>query len=130
MDCSVHTSMKTYYYGLFSTLAALIICFIKSPQIFNLGLIDSSTYPIKLSSFYTYLIIGLFTYATEDSMAMALGAVKSAIVVGFLNLALVIVLVTYMHFFGKVFLWSDYTGASIVIICLILQCIFAHRDQK
>ena len=83
---------------------------------------------LGVASFYAYLIIGLFTYASEDSMAMALGAVKSGTVVGFLNLALVIVFMTYMIFFGKVFLWSDYTGASIIMICLILQCTFAHKD--
>lgn len=83
-----------------------------------------------MSQFYGGIIIGLFSYVSQDSMSIALGIVKSGTVAGFYNLALVISFLTDSLYFDRKLVWSDYIGALIIIVCNLLQCIIANMDHE
>ena len=116
----MYVSMKTYNIGVFSTLLSIIICLVRSPKLFNFEKIGTPEYPMSLYAFTTCIITGSFSYISQDAMSIALGIVKSATVTGFFNLSMVISFIGDAIFFGRIFMWSDYVGAFVIIACTYL----------
>ena len=126
----MYVSMKTYYFGVIATCISLILCLAFSPELFNFQLIGTPDYPLTLESFYSCIIIGLFSWVSQDAMSIALGIVKSGTVAGFYNLSLIISFLTDVFYFKRELVWSDYTGATIIIICNTLQSVVANQDHE
>lgn len=61
-------------------------------------------------------------------MSIALGIVKSGTVSGFYNISLVISFLTDIVYFDRDLFWSDYTGATVIILCTTLQGMIANKD--
>jgi len=80
---NIHSSLKNYYFGLLSTLAALIACVFVAPNFFKPWLIGTPEYPLDKAQFYSSLIVGFFGWTSQESLALALGSIKSGTTAAF-----------------------------------------------
>jgi hypothetical protein len=63
---AIHPSLKTYYFGLFSTVICLIIAALGADQDFfkiNYLFTDPSKYCMTKNQFYGCLIVGFFSWS-------------------------------------------------------------------
>lgn len=130
MSNNMYVSLKTYYFGVMATGLSFLLCVVVSPKLLNFSLIGTPEYPLTLPALNGCIIVGIFSYISQDAMSIALGIVKSGTVAGFYNLSLVISFITDTFFFKRTLVWSDYLGASIIIICTTLQSIIANKDHE
>lgn len=130
MSGNMYVSLKTYYFGVFSTALTLLICAFTDPGLFAVWRIGTANYPISKGSFIGCLCIGTFSWISQEAMSIALGVVKSGTVAGFYNIALCLSYMTDAFYFNRDILWSDYTGALIIILSTSLQGYISNRDYE
>ena len=61
---AVHSSVKTLWFGVFSTVLVLIFFIFYEPKIYAIWLIGSESYPLGINGFLGCLTIGLFSWAS------------------------------------------------------------------
>lgn len=126
----MYPSLKTYYFGVFSTLISLLVCAYVDPQLFALWKIGTPEYPLHLDSFLGCLVIGIFSWTSQDSMTLALEYAKSGTVAGFYNVAMILSFLTDSFYFHREIICSDYIGGVIIIISTSLQGYISNQDNK
>jgi hypothetical protein len=118
---SVHSSVKTLWFGVFSTALILVCIAFEDPVIFKIWLIGSEKYPINSSNFSGYLIIGFFSWGSQESLSLALTTVKSGTSAIFMNIGLIIAFFTDVTYFRRDQFWTDYLGIFNIIVCTSIQ---------
>jgi hypothetical protein len=68
----VHSSVKTFWFGTFSTVLTALFLVVYDPSIFELWKIGSPDYPLDGSQFVGTLIIGFFSWGGQESLSLAL----------------------------------------------------------
>ena len=67
---------------------------------------------------------------SQESMTIALGAVKSGTVSGFYNIALVLSFVTDVFYFHRILVLTDYIGAGLIVVCTCFQGYISNQDNE
>ncbi len=80
---NIHSSLKMYYFGILSTLGALVTCALTAPNFFKPWLIGTALYPLNKAQFISSLIVGFLAWASQESLTLALGSIKSGTVAAF-----------------------------------------------
>lgn len=99
MSGNMYPSLKTYYFGVMSTFASIIVCLIVDPGLFAFWNIGTPAYPLTRESFIGCLTIGFFSWTSQDTMTLALDHVKSGTVAGFYNVAMILSFLTDSLYF-------------------------------
>ena len=126
----MYVSLKTYYFGVLSTIATLFLCVFADPGLFAIWNIGSSKYTISKGSFIGCCFVGFFSWISQESMSIALGIIKSGTVAGFYNIALVLSYLTDVAYFKRDMIWSDYCGALIIIVSTSMQGYISNKDYE
>ena len=112
----VHSSVKTYYFGVLSTFFAVTFISFKTPSFFKFWDIGQQDFPLSLDQFYGTLFIGFFSWTAQESLSLALTSVKSGVTAAFYNVALVISFIVDISYFHRVATASDITGTTLIIL--------------
>ena len=85
----VHTSVKTFYFGAFSSILTVIFFIFYNPAQLLLWTSDGDNYTFKSDELVAGVIIGFCAWLTQESMSIALSAVKAGTQTAFNSLGLV-----------------------------------------
>ena len=127
---AVHSSVKTLWFGVFSTVLVLIFFIFYEPKMYAIWLIGSESYPIGIYGFLGCLTIGFFSWASQESLSLALTAVKSGTTAVFFNIGLVIAFATDVGYFNRQQFWTDYLGLSAIVICTSIQGWLSNQENE
>lgn len=128
---NIHSSLKNYYFGLLSTLAALIACSVTAPNFFKPWLIGTPEYPLNKYQFYSSLIVGFFGWTSQESLSLALGSIKSGTTAAFQNVAIIMSFLIDVLYFQRTILITDYVGAAMIIVFTTYQGYLSNaKDSK
>lgn len=116
----VHSSVKTLWFGVFSTALVVTFFIFYEPSMFAFWLIGSDSYPIGGPAFLGCLCIGIASWASQESLSLALTTVKSGTTAVFFNIGLIIAFVTDVMYFSRQQFWTDYLGISAIVVCTSL----------
>lgn len=123
------TSLQVYYYGQLTTYIQIITCLFISPDLFAFWRIGSGEYPMSLAQFGWYVSIGISCYGYFLFAPIALQNVKAGTFVPFTNIAIIMSFFFEILYFGRVMFYTDYLGASMIILGTTLQAKFAEWTQ-
>jgi len=101
MGHCVHSSVKTFYFGFLSTSFTVLYIIAVDPGTFELWNIGTSSYPITVNQGIACLFIGFFSWASQESLSLAMTVVKSGTTAVFFNLGLVISFVLDATYFNR-----------------------------
>lgn len=83
-------------------------------------------YPLSAQGFGACLIIGFFSWLNQESLSLALTAVKQGTASAFNNLALIVSFITDTKFFERELITQDIIGTSMIISFSIAQSILSN----
>jgi hypothetical protein len=127
---AVHSSVKTLWFGIFSSALVLVFFIFYEPSIFAFWLIGSDSYPLGGNSFLGCLIIGFFSWASQESLSLALTTVKTGTTAVFFNVGLIIAFSTDVLYFDRSQFWTDYLGIAAIIICTSIQGWLSNEEKE
>ena len=76
------------------------------------------------------MIIGFFSWASQESLSLALMSVKSGTTACFYNISLIIAFIVDVAYFKRIAIWSDIMGASLIMIFTIAQGLLSNEESK
>lgn len=127
---AVHSSVKTLWFGVFSTTLVLVFLIFYEPMFYAIWLIGSDSYPLGGSAFLGCLIIGFFSWASQESLSLALTTVKSGTTAVFFNIGLIIAFLTDVMYFDRSQFWTDYLGIFAIIVCTSIQGWLSNEEKE
>ena len=65
------------------------------------------------------MIIGFFSWASQESLSLSLMSVKSGTTACFYNISMIIAFIVDVAYFKRLAIWSDLLGASLIMIFTI-----------
>ena len=98
---SVHSSVKTLHFGIFSTILVLIFMMFYEPTYYAFWLMGTDEYPMTGSQFLGCFIIGFFSWSSQESLSLALTTVKSGTTAVFFNIGLILAFITDVSYFQR-----------------------------
>lgn len=122
---NIHSSVKNFYFGLSSTVILLIANTFIQPEFFQFWKIGTPQYCMSTAEFLVAFTAGFFGWASQESLALALSAVKSGTLAAFQNVAIVMGVLCDVFYFKLNLKWNDYTGAGMIVVFTILQSVFS-----
>jgi len=87
---NVHSSVKTFHYGVISTFWMMIIMIWYEPKIYMFWKIGQRDYPITIDQLIGMIIVGFLSWMMQESLCLSLTVIKAGTVVCFFNISLVI----------------------------------------
>lgn len=130
MSGNMYVSMKTYYFGVFSTIATLILVAVTEPEFFYFWKIGTPEYVMSQAEFLGCLTIGFFSWSSQDTMTAALSYMKSGTVAGFYNVAMLLSFATDIYYFGQPLLTNDIVGVLMIILSTSAQGYILNKQQE
>ena len=97
----VHSSVKTFWFGVFSTVVTIIYLMFEDPQLFLFWNMGQPQYSINSDQFFGAFIIGFFSWAGQESLSLALTKVKNGSTAAFISIGLVIAFFTDVLYFER-----------------------------
>ena len=126
---NVHSSLKNYYFGILSTLTCLTGLVFSSPNFFKPWLIGTVAYPLNQAQLIAATIVGLFGFASQETLTLALGSIKSGTVAAFQNIAIVLGFLIDILYFKRQILRTDIIGAGMIVLFTTLQGYFSNKND-
>lgn len=126
---NVHTSVKNYYFGLVGAVFTLLVNLYLDPGFFAFWKIGSGKYALTAGQFNVSLVVGIFGWMSQETLAQGLSAVKSGTMAGFQNIAIFIGFAIDIFYFHRKIFFSDYVGSGLIIIFTTMQSVFSHLDN-
>lgn len=99
MGSMVHSSVKTFYFGVMSTFMTGLFFLFYEPAVFSWYEYEKGTYHFEINQVYGGIIIGLFAYSAQETLSLALCTVKSGAVAAFFNVGLIFSLLVDITYF-------------------------------
>jgi hypothetical protein len=127
----VHSSVKTFYFGVVSTILTAIFFLFYDPQLFAVWKYNQEgEYSFQGKKLLAGLIIGLFNWAVQESLSIALTIIKSGAVAAFLNVGLIFSFLVDVTYFDREAFWTDYIGTILIIVCTSFQGWIASQEYN
>jgi len=126
----VHSSVKTFYFGVLSSSLTAIFMVFYQPSIYLLWNFGKADYPMTIPQFWGCMMVGLFSWMAQESLSLALTTVKSGTTSGFYNIALVAAFAVDVIQFKREIFMADMVGSGLIFICTITQGLLANNDNK
>ena len=76
------------------------------------------------------MLVGLFSWAAQESLSLALTTVKSGTTSGFYNIALVAAFMVDVVLFQRQIFNADMVGSGLIFICTITQGLLSNNENK
>ena len=130
MGKGVHSSIKTFYFGLLCTVFTMIYIAFDGVEMYRLDKIGTNEYPINRDQLFASIIIGMFSWANQESLSLCLIIVKQGTASAFNNIALIVSFLVDTLYFGRTVLPNDIVGTSLIIIFSIAQCLLSDMATK
>lgn len=127
---NVHSSIKIYYSGTIGLAATIVICLFTNPEVYKVWDIGTKYYTIDPRQLVVYCIVGFSSYVAKATQILALSAVKSGTLAAFQNISVVFGFLFDIYYFKRTIFWSDYLGASMIVVFTTMQSIFSNFDNK
>ena len=116
MGKGVHSSIKTFYFGVLCTVLTMIYIAFDGIEMYRLDKIGTDEYPINRDQFIWSLIIGFFSWGNQESLSLCLIIVKQGTASAFNNIALIVSFMVDSFYFGGAVLLHDVAGTSLILI--------------
>ena len=84
---------------------------------------------MKGDQFCASMIIGFFSWASQESLSLALISVKSGTTACFYNISLIIAFVLDVVYFKRMVLWTDIVGATMIMVFTIAQGLLSNEES-
>lgn len=130
MGSGVHSSIKTFYFGLLCTLCTLGYLAVMNPEFYHVWKIGTPEYPLGVDQLLASLVVGFFSWANQESLSLSLTIVKQGTASAFNNVALVVSFMTDAFYFGRTVLPTDIVGTSMIIFFSVLMCLSSNTSAK
>lgn len=130
MGKGVHSSIKTFYFGLLCTIFTMVYILFDGIELYRLDKIGSAEYPISSDQLISSLLVGFFSWANQESLSLCLTIIKQGTASAFNNIALVVSFMVDTFYFGRTVLPQDIVGTSLIVIFSIAQCLISDKANK
>ena len=130
MGKGVHSSIKTFYFGVCCVLFTLAYIAYDGPEFFYFHLIGTDDYPINLEQLLASLAVGFFSWANQESLSLCLTIVKQGTASAFNNIALIVAFRVDAFYFQRHVFTLDIVGTSMIIVFGISQCLLSDSATK
>lgn len=114
MGKGVHSSIKTFYFGLLCTVFTLIYIAFDGYEFYFFHKIGTDEYPIDRDQLLSSLIVGFFSWANQESLSLCLTVIKQGTASAFNNIALVVSFLVDTFYFERHVLPHDIVGTSMI----------------
>lgn len=130
MGNGVHSSVKTFYFGVVCTGLTVVYLAAAEPSFFCIWNIGTDAHPLTAAALFASAAIGAFSWANQESLSLALTVVKQGTASAFNNVALIVSFLTDAWFFGRSVFPQDLAATAMIIFFSVLQCLLANRYAK
>lgn len=101
MGKGVHSSIKTFYFGLLCSVFTLIYIAFDGYEMYMFHKIGTDEYPIDRDQLLASLAVGFFSWANQESLSLCLTVVKQGTASAFNNIALVVSFMVDIFYFHR-----------------------------